>query len=81
MPEYCESCDADELWETQGIPAVWASPTHTCGAAGALALIDKTLGGLDEEIRSSWSADEVDDMLREIRARLASGTVEIESQS
>jgi hypothetical protein len=27
---YCESCEADLLWETDGIQPVWASPTHTC---------------------------------------------------
>lgn len=27
---YCESCEADRLWETDGIQPVWASPTHTC---------------------------------------------------
>lgn len=29
---YCESCEADRLWETEGIQPVWASPTHTCPA-------------------------------------------------
>lgn len=27
---YCESCEADRLWETDGIQPVWASPTHAC---------------------------------------------------
>lgn len=30
-PAYCESCEADRLWEEEGIQPVWASPTHTCG--------------------------------------------------
>lgn len=27
---YCESCEADRLWDEEGIQPVWASPTHTC---------------------------------------------------
>lgn len=66
---YCESCAADDLWESQGIPAVWASPTHTCGIAGALNVIDRTIDSI-ETIRVGWTADEVEEMLRDIRARL-----------